>query len=72
MARAFYQNKPVLILDEATSAMDPNSENNILEELKKRTRELGLILIAVTHSVNFIKSSDRVLFLQKKCTSTFG
>lgn len=65
MARAFYQNKPVLILDEATSAMDPNSENNILEELKKRTRELGLILIAVTHSVNFIKSSDRVLFLQK-------
>ena len=64
LARAFYRNKPILILDEATSAMDPSSEKYILKRLKDRAKEFGLIVIAVTHSVNFLKQSDKVLFLQ--------
>lgn len=47
IARALLQPGGILIMDEASSALDPNTERQILEELQQH--ELGKTLIWVTH-----------------------
>ena len=47
IARALLQPGSILILDEASSALDPNTERQILEELQQQ--ELHKTLIWVTH-----------------------
>ena len=34
IARALYQNKPILFLDESTSALDQNTEKNVLKNIQ--------------------------------------
>ena len=47
IARALLQPGTILIMDEASSALDPNTERQILEELQHQ--ELQKTLIWVTH-----------------------
>ena len=47
IARALLQPGSILIMDEASSALDPNTERQILEELQQQ--ELHKTLIWVTH-----------------------
>lgn len=52
LARALYQDKPVLIIDEVTSGLDGITERNIRERLCRIAE--NKIVIIVTHSENFI------------------
>jgi len=63
MARCLLQDAPVVILDEATSAVDPRSE----EILTRATDEffLGKTQILIAHRLSTIRSCDRVLWLQQ-------
>ena len=56
LARALYQDKPILVLDEATSAMDSDGEANILSELTK----LDKTIIYITHRVETLKFCDKI------------
>jgi ABC-type bacteriocin/lantibiotic exporter with double-glycine peptidase domain len=56
LARALYQNKPILVLDEATSAMDSDGESKILEGIAK----LDKTLIYISHRVETLKFCDRI------------
>lgn len=58
IARAFLKNAPVLILDEATSSLDVNTEQNIqsaIESLRK-----GRTTIIVTHRLHTIANVDHI------------
>ncbi len=63
IARAFLKNSPILILDEATSSLDSQSEHAIqisLEELmKKRT------VIAIAHRLSTLKKMDRIVIISE-------
>jgi ATP-binding cassette subfamily B protein len=60
LARALVRNPRLLILDDATSAVDPTVEAAILDGLR---RELDATLIVVAYRVSTIALADRVLFL---------
>lgn len=60
LARALLREPRVLILDDATSAVDPTIEAQILEGLR---RELDTTLIVVAYRISTISLADRVLFL---------
>ena len=61
LARALVRNPRLLILDDATSAVDPTVEAAILDGLR---RELDTTLFVVAYRVSTISLADRVLFLE--------
>jgi ATP-binding cassette, subfamily B, bacterial PglK len=62
LARAFYFDKEVIILDESTNALDKNTENQILKELKNLEKIKTLIFIS--HDENFLKMCKKIIKLQ--------
>lgn len=63
MARCFLAEAPVIITDEATSAIDPASEELLVRALDERTR--GRTLLIVAHRLSTVKTCDRVLWLDQ-------
>lgn len=68
LARALYHNKPILILDEATSAIDKKSAYDIEEKLLKLP---GITLISITHDISSpqLKNYDKIIFVADKKVS---
>ncbi|MGH2820198.1 MAG: ATP-binding cassette domain-containing protein, partial [Actinomycetota bacterium] len=60
LARALLREPRILILDDATSAVDPTVEAMILDALRS---ELRTTLIVIAYRVSTISLADRVLFL---------
>jgi ABC-type multidrug transport system fused ATPase/permease subunit len=61
LARAIVRAPRVLILDDATSAVDPSIEADILGALR---RELHTTLIVVAYRLSTIRLADRVIYLE--------
>lgn len=59
IARAFYQDAPVVLFDEATSSLDPITESQILETMQDLMR--GRTVVMVAHRESAISSCDRVI-----------
>lgn len=55
IARALACNPHVLLSDEATSSLDPETKHNILQLLTKINTELGLTILLITHEMAVIK-----------------
>ncbi|KND54933.1 Methionine ABC transporter ATP-binding protein [Candidatus Paraburkholderia kirkii] len=65
IARALASNPKVLLSDEATSTLDPETTRAILDLLRKINRELGLTIVLITHQMEVIKQvCDRVAVLE--------
>ncbi|WP_189090613.1 ABC transporter ATP-binding protein [Deinococcus ruber] len=62
LARVFYQNSPILILDEPSSSLDVVSEESMFNKYKEITR--NKISILITHRFNTVKMSDRIIVLE--------
>jgi ATP-binding cassette subfamily B protein len=62
IARAFLKDAPILLLDEATAALDSESEEAIREALGRLMR--GRTVIAIAHRLATLRSFDRVVMLQ--------
>jgi ABC-type multidrug transport system fused ATPase/permease subunit len=62
MARCLLQHAPVVIMDEATSSVDPKSE----ELMVRATQEifLGRTQIIIAHRLSTLRQCDRILWLQ--------
>ena len=63
IARALIPAKPVLLLDEATAALDSVMERNIIENLTRYVRETNGVLIAVTHRLETLDLFDKIMSL---------
>ena len=63
IARALYHNPKVLVLDEATSAMDNITEKTIMDSINNLGKNITIILIA--HRLNTIKKCDKIFLLDK-------
>ena len=63
IARALYQKPKILILDEATNALDTKTEKKVLENLYKFCKSRKITMIMVTHRKEPIKNCDFVINL---------
>ncbi len=61
IARAFLRNAPILILDEATSAMDSVTESLIQEAMRELSRDRAMLVIA--HRLATVREADRIMVL---------
>jgi ATP-binding cassette subfamily B protein len=62
IARAFLKDAPILLLDEATAALDSESEEAIREALGRLMR--GRTVIAIAHRLATLRNFDRVVLLK--------
>lgn len=62
IARAFLKDAPILLLDEATAALDGESEEAIREALGRLMR--GRTVIAIAHRLATLRNFDRVVVLK--------
>jgi ATP-binding cassette, subfamily B, bacterial len=62
IARAFLKDAPILLLDEATAALDSESEEAIREALTRLMR--GRTVIAIAHRLATLRNFDRVVVLK--------
>lgn len=63
LARAVYQNGPVLILDEPTAALDAIAESRLYEEYSQLTG--GKTALFISHRLASTRFCDRILLLEK-------
>ncbi|MFA5933405.1 MAG: ABC transporter ATP-binding protein [Microgenomates group bacterium] len=63
IARAFYMQAPVLIMDEPTSAIDPEAEFRIFNQLEKLYKDRSLIL--VSHRFSTVKNANKIMVVDE-------
>jgi len=64
VARALYRNPEVLVLDEATSSLDPLSEQQVQKTLQWFQQQ-GKTIITIAHRLSTIRHCNNILVLQK-------
>ena len=62
IARALYENPPLMIFDEPTSSLDPKSENRISQTISGTLNDRTALIIA--HRLSTIQHADRIMFLR--------
>jgi len=65
IARALVHRPPLLLADEPTGHLDPDTAARILDLLTRQTRECKAALVLVSHTAGVTASADRVLHLSK-------
>jgi ATP-binding cassette subfamily B protein len=60
LARAFYREPAILVLDEATSAVDNETEAAIQRSLGRVARERSLTTIVVAHRLSTVRHARRI------------
>ena len=70
IARAILKNAPILILDEATSAADPENQMEIDKAIKNLCE--GKTVIIIAHRLSVVGMCDRVLVVENHTISDMG
>jgi len=70
IARALLKNPPVLILDEATSQLDTESEQLVQEALNKLMKNRTVFVIA--HRLSTVRNADKIIVLEKGKIEAIG
>ncbi|AXI00386.1 energy-coupling factor ABC transporter ATP-binding protein [Sporosarcina sp. PTS2304] len=55
----------LLILDEATSMLDPQGREEVIEIVKKLRAEIGLTVVSITHDLEEVLLADRILVMNE-------
>ena len=63
LARAFFSNSRILIMDEPTASVDAKQEYEIFKQFRKLAQ--GKIAIVISHRFSTVKMADRILVLEK-------
>ena len=63
LARAFFKNAPILILDEPTSAIDAKAEYEIFEKVQQLQKDKTVVIIS--HRFSTVRNADRILVLNE-------
>ena len=67
IARAMLKDAPILILDEATSSLDSQTEQRVQESLQHLISKRNTTVIAIAHRLSTLRQMDRILVLDKGC-----
>ncbi len=54
----------ILILDEATSMLDPEGRQELIQSIKAIRQQYGMTVLSITHDLDEVAMSDRVLVLK--------
>ena len=65
IARAILKDAPIVILDEATSSVDPENEHDLIAALSRLTA--GKTVISIAHRLNTVATADQILVLDAGC-----
>ena len=71
IARAILRKPELLILDEATTSLDPDTESTILSSLSQ-LKKYGITIFAVSHQPEVLKSADQIYKLQNRTIKKAG
>ncbi len=63
LARGFYRNASVLILDEPTASIDAKAESEIFEKVEKLSKKRTVLIIS--HRFSTVRHADRIYVLDK-------
>ena len=70
IARALLKNAPILILDDALSAVDTDTEEQILRNLKANRQ--GKTTLIIAHRISTIQNADHILVLDEGKIAEYG
>ncbi|MBZ4666396.1 ABC transporter ATP-binding protein [Mahella sp.] len=70
IARALLVNAPILILDDATSSVDMETEHEIQQALKRLMA--GRTTFIIAHRISAVKDADEIIILEKGCIAERG
>lgn len=70
LARAAYKNPEILFLDEATNALDSQTESDIMDRLK--TFFKGKTVIIIAHRLSTVKNADKIVVIKKGAVAEEG
>jgi ABC-type multidrug transport system fused ATPase/permease subunit len=63
IARALFTNPKLLVLDEATSSLDAETENFISQALMKLRGHVSLVIVA--HRLSTVRNADLILYMER-------
>ena len=63
IARAILKDAPIIILDEATSSVDPENEHELLAAINELTK--GKTLISIAHRLTTVRDADQIVVLDQ-------
>jgi ATP-binding cassette, subfamily C, bacterial CydD len=63
LARAFLKNAQLVVLDEASASLDPETEALITESVERLARDRAMLVIA--HRLETVRRADRILVLER-------
>ncbi|MVT08575.1 peptidase domain-containing ABC transporter [Chitinophaga tropicalis] len=63
IARALYRDPQVIIMDEATSSLDPVSDQHI-QQLMQQLRNIGKTIIVIAHRLSTVVNADKIAVLR--------
>ncbi|MBC9957941.1 methionine ABC transporter ATP-binding protein [Yimella sp. cx-51] len=65
IARALATRPPILLADESTSALDPDTTREVLALLRRVNEEMGVTIVVITHEMDVVRTiADRVAVLE--------
>ena len=64
LARIFYHNKKVLVIDEATASLDTDSEDFFTDQIKKIKHKVTIIIIS--HNLSTLQHCDKIYVVKNK------
>jgi ABC-type multidrug transport system fused ATPase/permease subunit len=70
IARALFTNPKLLVLDEATSSLDAQTESDITEAIKSLKGKTTIIMIA--HRLSSVRNADQVIFMNNGMIESIG
>ena len=62
LARALYTKPEILILDEATNALDYKTENEVFKSIKKLRKKITIVIIS--HKIYLLDECDNIFYLE--------
>jgi ATP-binding cassette subfamily B protein len=63
LARAFFRDAPLLVLDEPTASLDARSEHEVFERVRELARGRSVLLIS--HRFSTVRSADRIYVMER-------